>query len=109
MMHPMLQSGFVLIMLSMPLQAAPAVEFGKQLCRIIEGYHQGSLHYFDCLNHLETMAPDLNEAEVIESVCGAVHTFWNLEDKSFEQRCFSDGRSKRGDAAVPHINDESSP
>jgi hypothetical protein len=85
------------MMLSMSLQAAPTAEFGKQLCRIIESYHQGSLHYFDCLNHLDAMAVDLNEDEVIESICRAVHTFWNLEDKSYEQRCFSDGRSMRGD------------
>ncbi|HYX36076.1 MAG TPA: hypothetical protein VE954_23485 [Oligoflexus sp.] len=74
------------------LLAGPA-EQAKDICDIVDGYTQGSYHYFDCLDHIKKIDSTFTEDQTIDYVCSAVDTFYNM-DVSDKVRCYGDAKAK---------------
>jgi hypothetical protein len=78
---------------------ADATQQAQDICSIVDRYAQGSYHYFDCLEHIETIGPNLSLEQTIEFVCEAVDTFYGL-GVTEKQRCFQDARIKLAPAPM---------
>lgn len=87
-----LSAGILLASFAPVALHAGAVEDANRICSIVDRYTQGSYHYFECLDRVESIDPKLSLTETIDYVCSAVDTFHNLdaEDKT---RCYKDAQA----------------
>ncbi len=83
---------FIAFLAPAALQAAVR-EDAENICSIVDRYVQGSYHYFDCLNHIESIDPNFSLDETIDFVCSAVDTFYSL-DSTHKELCYKNAKAK---------------
>lgn len=88
-----LSAGFLIALLAPMTLQAGVRDDAESICSIVDRYTQGSYHYFDCLNHIESIDSTLSLTETIDYVCAAVDTFYSLEQAD-KVRCYQDAKAK---------------